>query len=70
MLRAVAVREGCIGDDDNLPDRFKYEALHFDNGIESKISENDLNIMLSEYYELRNWSPDGTISPEILSSLL
>lgn len=36
MLRAVAVREGCIGDDDNLPDRFKYEALHFDNGIESK----------------------------------
>lgn len=58
MWRMVAVREGLTAIDDDLPERFKQEALEYDEGS-SAITQEKLDIMLKEYYDLRGWDTDG-----------
>ncbi|MDH5404629.1 MAG: hypothetical protein OEY49_19160, partial [Candidatus Heimdallarchaeota archaeon] len=69
ILRMVAVREGCSRSDDDLPDRFKYEPLIYDENVESKISDDVLDTMISEYYEVRGWDEEGKPTEKLQKEL-
>ncbi|MCE7736332.1 MAG: aldehyde ferredoxin oxidoreductase family protein [Candidatus Heimdallarchaeota archaeon] len=69
MLRMVAVREGCNSTDDDLPERFKLEALHFGDEGENAITQEKLDQMLSEYYEHRQWDADGKPTDKLINML-
>ena len=58
--RRFNLREGLTPKDDTLPKRFFDEPL----GKEAKtIRREDLQKMLSDYYALRGWSPEGIPTP-------
>ncbi len=69
MLRMVAVREGCTSEDDDLPDRFKHEALDFGELGKNAVTQEKLDQMLSEYYEYRQWDKDGKPSDNLITKL-
>lgn len=69
MLRMVAIREGLSKIDDDLPDRFKFESLHFEDNIENSISPEKLDYMLNQYYENRNWDESGMPTNSLISEL-
>ncbi|MCK5548884.1 MAG: aldehyde ferredoxin oxidoreductase family protein [Thermoplasmata archaeon] len=66
--RMFAVREGLTSMDDDLPPRFKQEALPFGDRKEM-ISRDDLDKMLTEYYQLRGWDESGRPTKERLKEL-
>lgn len=68
MWRMVAIREGLTSADDDLPDRFKKETLHYEEG-DSVISQEKLDYMLNEYYEFRGWEKDGKPSKATIERL-
>jgi aldehyde:ferredoxin oxidoreductase len=55
MVRRFNLREGMTPGDESLPKRFFDEPL--ENG--DVISREDLDIMKSEYYQLRGWGENG-----------
>ena len=55
------VREGWTRDDDTLPERVLTEALPDGAAAGVGLSEEDLQMMVSAYYQVRGWNPDGTI---------
>jgi aldehyde:ferredoxin oxidoreductase len=69
MLRMVAVREGCTSLDDDLPERFKLEALHFGDEGENAVTQEKLDQMLSEYYDHRQWDDDGKPTDNLINML-
>ncbi|MHA2277397.1 MAG: aldehyde ferredoxin oxidoreductase C-terminal domain-containing protein, partial [Candidatus Kariarchaeaceae archaeon] len=69
MLRMVAVREGCTANDDDLPDRFKHEALHYGDDGENMISQDKLDHMLNEYYQTRGWDNQGKPTDTLINKL-
>ncbi len=54
--RRFNLREGLTVDDDRLPRRFHREALPETGKI---ITEEDMNILLTEYYRARGWDEQG-----------
>jgi len=66
--RVFAVEQGLSRIDDDLPPRFKNEALQYGDRME-KISEEDLSKMIKEYYELRGWDENGRPTKERLEEL-
>ncbi|MFX0120171.1 MAG: aldehyde ferredoxin oxidoreductase family protein [Promethearchaeota archaeon] len=68
MWRMVAVREGCSVTDDDLPPRFKNESLTFDEK-ENAINPEMLNMMLQEYYQIRNWDSTGKPTEGLIRDL-
>lgn len=60
--------KGLASADDDLPDRFKTETLHYEEG-ESVISQEKLDYMLNEYYEFRGWEKDGKPSKATIERL-
>jgi len=69
LARAFNQREGFTGKDDTLPRRVFNETLKSGVAAGQKIPEEVFRKMLSEYYEILGWQPDGTISPEKLEEL-
>lgn len=70
LERLYNVRLGLTGDDDRLPERFTEEPLPVWHG--SEVNEHridDLQGMLSRYYQLRGWTPRGIPTVETLESL-
>ena len=57
---------GLTGADDNLPRRLLKEAAKT-GPAKGKVAE--LDKMLPEYYELRGWTPDGSVTPQIRERL-
>jgi aldehyde:ferredoxin oxidoreductase len=55
--RRFNLREGLTRADDRLPVRLTTEALLDSN---SRISKEEMETMLSEYYKVRGWNADGT----------
>jgi aldehyde:ferredoxin oxidoreductase len=68
MERMLAVREGCTAVDDDLPHRFKHEALKFEDR-ENTISPKILKKMIQEYYEVRKWDNSGKPTSELITEL-
>jgi aldehyde:ferredoxin oxidoreductase len=54
------IREGVTRAADSLPKRFFREAV---GKLEKRISEEDLDLMLDEYYESRGWNAEGIPPP-------
>jgi aldehyde:ferredoxin oxidoreductase len=69
-LRMVAVRDGCTRTDDDIPHRFKHETLHYgEEDGDQALTEEELNIMLNDYYSYRGWNDDGIPTTETLTKL-
>ena len=69
ITRLFNLREGFTRDDDDLPRRFKEEPLPSGPNKGHKITEEDRNIMLDEYYESRGWDKQGIPRKDILQKL-
>ena len=59
MVRRFNIREGLTPYDDRLPERFYKNTLK--GGC--RITESELQRMLTDYYRLRGWSPEGCPPP-------
>ena len=68
MIRMFNWREGFRRKDDNLPPRFK-EPLPSGPAKGHKFTDEDLNIMLDDYYRARGWDSEGKPTPEKLAQL-
>ncbi len=55
LAKAFNIREGFTRDDDTLPERLMTEPLKAGASKGQKISREDLNAMLDEYYRERGW---------------
>jgi aldehyde:ferredoxin oxidoreductase len=68
LARMFSIRTGMTAEMDDLPPRFKREALKFGEREEA-VTEEELRTMIAEYYELRGWDDAGIPRSETLSSL-
>ena len=59
LERLLAVRDGITGEDDTLPHRILEEALKGGRSDGTRISKENFQKMLREYYQLRGWDKDG-----------
>ncbi|MBS7621024.1 aldehyde ferredoxin oxidoreductase family protein [Candidatus Bathyarchaeota archaeon] len=70
LARVINVREGLGRKDDHLP----YKVMHVpvpDEGPSkgAYVSQEELDLMLDDYYEVRGWTKDGVPTPEKLKAL-
>jgi aldehyde:ferredoxin oxidoreductase len=61
LARAFNVREGFARADDRFPERLMTEPLKSGASKGQLISEEDLKVMLDEYYTVRGWNLDTGI---------
>ena len=69
LARVFNISAGFTRADDTFPKRIMEETIKAGGSSGQRISEADLELMLDEYYEARNWSPDGVPSREKLAEL-
>lgn len=69
LTRLYNLREGFRIEDDDLPKRFKEEALPSGYSKGHKISEENRHFMLKEYYQARGWDTEGIPKQEKLEEL-
>jgi len=69
LQRMFNVMAGFTRKDDQLPDRFHKETLPDGPAAGIKISHEDYNKVLAEYYALRGWDSEGRPTPEKLRQL-
>jgi aldehyde:ferredoxin oxidoreductase len=70
LARVINVREGLGRKDDHLP----YKVMHMpipDEGPSkgAYVTQEELDMMLDDYYEVRGWTRDGIPTPEKLKAL-
>ncbi|MEK7399016.1 MAG: aldehyde ferredoxin oxidoreductase family protein [Candidatus Poribacteria bacterium] len=59
LERLLSVREGITTKDDLLPHRIMEEPLNGGQWKDKKITRENVEIMLQEFYKLRNWDENG-----------
>ena len=59
LERLLAVRDGITSADDTLPNRILKESLKGGRSEGAKISKENFQKMLQEYYQLRGWDENG-----------
>ncbi len=69
ITRLFNLREGFTRADDDLPIRVKEEPLPDPRVKGQRISQEDLDCMLDDYYQLRGWDRNGVPTEEKLSAL-
>ena len=69
VARAWNIRAGFTRADDTLPDRLLMEPLKTGASQGHRISPEDRDFMLNEYYSLRGWDAGGMPTPERLKAL-
>lgn len=69
LCRMFNVREGFSREDDTLPQRLMTEPLKVGLSKGAVTSKEDLDFMLDEYYEARQWDSEGIPTPEKLRAL-
>ncbi|MEW6623379.1 MAG: aldehyde ferredoxin oxidoreductase family protein [Bacillota bacterium] len=69
LIRLFNIREGFGRKDDTLPKRFMEEPLPSGPNQGHRISQEDLDIMLNEYYAVRGWDDQGVPTEEKLQQL-
>jgi aldehyde:ferredoxin oxidoreductase len=70
-IRMFGVRSGFTRADDALPRRFMRDALPTGvaRGCTAFVSDEDMNLVLDKYYEMRGWDNNGVPLPETLETL-
>src|SRR6056297_698879 len=69
LARIFNIQSGFTREDDTFPERIKTEAIKAGESKGQLISQEDLDLMLDEYYKERNWSEDGVPTKEKLEEL-
>jgi len=69
IKKAFNIREGWTEKDDELPWRWKNEAMHYGPGAGVFVTDEELEYMKKLYYEAKGWTPDGMIPKELLIKL-
>lgn len=71
LIRSFNVREGITRTDDTLPERFLRDPLPTGaaKGCTAFVSDEDMNLVLDRYYELRGWDDNGIPLQETLERL-
>ena len=69
LKKLFNIREGWTREDDTLPERVLTEALPDGAAAGVGLTEDDLQMMVSAYYQARGWNPDGTIPGSKLAEL-
>lgn len=69
LTRLFNVREGFKREDDSLPRRISEEALPDGKPKGHRLSTEDFQFMLDEYYRLWGWNSEGVPTPETLTEL-
>ncbi len=69
LKKLFNIREGWTRNDDTLPERVLTEPLPDGAAAGVGLSEDDLQMMVSAYYQARGWNPDGTIPDSRLLDL-
>lgn len=69
LCRMFNVRDGFSRKDDYLPKRVLEEPIKAGLSKGERISREDLDLMLDEYYEARGWDKNGIPTPEKLREL-
>lgn len=69
LKKAFNIREGWSRADDTLPPRVLHDPLPDGAGRGSVLSQDELNLMVGDYYEARGWTRDGLIPREKLQKL-
>ena len=70
LARLFNIREGISRKDDILPPRFWEPQTHSPaKGMKSFVSQDDFEMFLDKYYELRGWSKDGILTKETIRKL-
>ncbi len=69
MARVWNLRAGLTRADDTLPDRLLMEPLKTGASQGHRISPEDRDVMLDEYYSLHGWDARGVPTPERLKAL-
>jgi len=66
LKRLINLRFGITSADDTLPQRLRTEPRP-SGGAEGVLP--DMDLLLTDYYRIRGWSPEGIPSPERLEAL-
>ncbi|NLJ77741.1 MAG: aldehyde ferredoxin oxidoreductase family protein [Tissierellia bacterium] len=69
ICRMFNIREGFSRKDDTLPRRLMEEPIKEGLSQGERISQEDLDYMLDEYYKARGWDEEGIPTPEKLREL-
>jgi len=69
LARLINIREGLTRKDDTLPYRTMNDPIPEGVAKGSFVSQDELDLMLDAYYELRGWSNEGIPSAEKLEEL-
>jgi aldehyde:ferredoxin oxidoreductase len=69
MTRLFNVREGFDREDDELPERMTKPLQAGGPADGSRLTREDFETMLEEYYDLRDWTREGRPSEEKLEEL-
>lgn len=69
LTRAFNIREGFTRKDDTLPPRIMEESLPTGKAKGRRVTKEDFEKMLDEYYKLRGWTKDGIPTLEKLKQL-
>ena len=69
LKKLFNIREGWTRADDTLPGRVLTEPLPDGVAAGVSLSDGDLQMMVTSYYQVRGWNPDGTIPNNKLEDL-
>lgn len=69
LKKLFNIREGWTRSDDTLPPRLLSEPLPDGVAAGVGLSDQDLDMMISAYYQSRGWNADGSITSEKLDEL-
>ena len=69
LKKLFNIREGWTRADDTLPERVLTEPLPDGAAAGVGLSDGDLQMMVTSYYQARGWNPDGTIPINKLDDL-
>jgi aldehyde:ferredoxin oxidoreductase len=69
LKKLFNIREGWTRADDTLPRRVLTEPLPDGAAAGVGLSDGDLQMMVTSYYQVRGWNPDGTIPSSKLDEL-
>jgi aldehyde:ferredoxin oxidoreductase len=70
IARVINVREGLGRKDDNLPWKVMHEPIKDEGPSKGAfVSQEELDLLLDDYYEVRGWTREGVPKPEKLKEL-
>ncbi len=70
LARLINIREGMSRKDDTLPWKVMNEPIPDDGPVKGAVvTQEELDLLLDDYYESRGWSPDGIPTAEKLKQL-